>query len=185
MPLPHYTQSVASVQKYEPIYPNLFEVTVFTPFTSNTALTLEHVRSIGGLNNINPSIDPVEQKYKFATRSFAGMPGSTSADIAIKFSLNLNNANENYIYNTMRNWYKLTYDPLTGEMGIKKDYTGSMIIIQYNRKGDIFRKITIKDAFPTGQPVFLDELAYETNDPAELEMTFRTDHWVEENTGAQ
>lgn len=184
MPLPHYTQSTASVQKFEPIYPNLFEVTIFTPNGDNTGLILEHVKSIGGLNNLNPSIDPVEQKYKFATRSFAGMPGSTAADITITFTLNLNNANENYIYNTMRNWYKLTYDPLTGEMGLKRDYTGSMIIVQYNRAGDIFRKITIKDAFPTGQPEFADELAYETNDAAELSMTYRTDHWVEENTGA-
>jgi hypothetical protein len=183
MPLPHYTQSRASTQKFEPIYPNLFEVTIFSPLGDDTGLILESVKSIGGLNALNPSIDTVGQKYKFADRSFAGMPASTFADITLNFTLNLNDANENYIYNTFRNWYKLIYDPLTGEMGLKKDYVGSMIIVQYNRAGDIFRKITLKDVFPTGQPDFLDELNYETQDAAELSMTYRVDHWVEENVG--
>jgi hypothetical protein len=29
----------------------------------------------------------------------------------------------------------------------------------------------------------LDELNYETQDAAELTMTYRVDHWVEENVG--
>jgi hypothetical protein len=184
MPLPHYTQSRASSQRYEPIQPNLFEVTVFSPLGDDTGLILEHVKTIGGLNNLNPSVDAIGQKYKFADRSFASMPGQTFLDLTLNFTLNLNEANENYIYNTFRNWYKLIYDPLTGEMGLKKDYVGSMIIVQYNRAGDIFRKITCKDVFPTGQPDFVDELNYETADAAELSMTYRCDHWVEENVGS-
>jgi len=184
MPLPHYTQSRASSQRYEPIQPNLFEVTVFSPLGDDTGLVLEQVKTIGGLNNLNPAVDAVGQKYKFADRSFASMPGQTFMDLTINFSLNLNEANENYIYNTFRNWYKLIYDPLTGEMGLKKDYVGSMIIVQYNRAGDIFRKITCKDVFPTGQPDFVDELSYETPDAVDLTMTYRCDHWVEENVGA-
>ena len=183
MPLPHYTQSRTSNNRYEPIYPSLFEVTIFSPLSDDTGLLLEHVKSIGGLNGLNPSVDAVGQKYKFADRSFAGMPTQTFVDLTLNFTLNLNDANENFIYNSMRNCYKLTYDPLTGEMGLKRDYTGSMIIVQYNRAGDIFRKITLKDVFPTGQPDFLDELSYETNDPAELTMTYRCDNWVEENVG--
>jgi len=184
MPLPHYTQSRASSQRYEPIQPNLFEVTVFSPLGDDTGLILEQVKTIGGLNNLNPAVDAIGQKYKFADRSFASMPGQTFMDLTVNFSLNLNEANENYIYNTFRNWYKLIYDPLTGEMGLKKDYVGSMIIVQYNRAGDIFRKITCKDVFPTGQPDFVDELSYETPDAVDLTMTYRCDHWVEENVGA-
>ena len=184
MPLPHYTQARASSQRFEPIQPNLFEVTVFSPLGDDTGLILEQVKTIGGLNNLNPSIDAVNQKYKFADRSYASMPGQTFVDLTLNFTLNLNEANENYIYNTFRNWYKLIYDPLTGEMGLKKDYVGSMIVVQYNRAGDIFRKITLKDVFPTGQPDFIDELSYETPDPVELSMTYRCDHWLEENVGA-
>jgi len=184
MPLPHYTQSRASSQRYEPVQPNLFEVTVFSPLGDDTGLILEQVKTIGGLNNLNPAVDAIGQKYKFADRSFASMPGQTFMDLTVNFSLNLNEANENYIYNTFRNWYKIIYDPLTGEMGLKKDYVGSMIIVQYNRAGDIFRKITCKDVFPTGQPDFVDELSYETPEAVDLTMTYRCDHWVEENVGA-
>ena len=52
MPLPHYTQSKASNQRFEPVQPNLFELTIFTPNNDDTALILEHVKSIGGLNLI-------------------------------------------------------------------------------------------------------------------------------------
>ena len=184
MPLPHYTQSRASSQRFEPIQPNLFELTVFSPLGDDTGLILEQVKSIGGLNALNPSIDPVQQKYKFADRSFAGMPAQTFVDLPVNITLNLNDANENYIYNTFRNWTNLIYDPLTGEMGLKKDYVGSMILVQYNRAGDIFRKITFKDVFPIQQMDFVDELAYETQDAVEFTITYRCDHWVEENVGA-
>ena len=184
MPLPHYTQSRASSQRFEPIQPNLFELTVFSPLGDDTGLILEQVKSIGGLNALNPSIDPIQQKYKFADRSFAGMPAQTFVDLPVNFTLNLNDANENYIYNTFRNWTNLIYDPLTGEMGLKKDYVGSMILVQYNRAGDIFRKITFKDVFPIQQMDFVDELAYETQDAVEFTITYRCDHWVEENVGA-
>ena len=99
MPLPHYTQSRASSQRFEPIQPNLFEVTIFSPLGDDTGLILEQVNSIGGLNNLNPSVDAVGQKYKFADRSYAGMPSSTVVDLTVNFTLNLNEANENYIYN--------------------------------------------------------------------------------------
>ncbi len=56
--------------------------------------------------------------------------------------------------------------------------------VQYNRAGDIFRKITFKDVFPIQQPDFVDELSYENQDAAELTMVYRCDHWVEENVGA-
>ena len=184
MPLPHYTQSRASSQRFEPIQPNLFELTVFSPLGDDTGLILQQVKSIGGLNALNPAVETVGQKYKFADRSFAGMPTQTFVDLPVNFTLNLNDANENYIYNTFRNWYKLIYDPLTGEMGLKKDYVGSMILVQYNRAGDIYRKITFKDVFPIGQIDFVDEMNYATQDAVELTMTYRCDHWVEENVGS-
>ncbi len=181
MPLPHYTQAKASIQKFEPVYQNLFEVTVLTPLNQDSALILQHVKSIGGLNNLNPTVEAVGQKYKFADRSYAGMPGQTFAELSLAFTVNLNDANQAYMYKYMRDWYRLTYDPLTGEMGLKVNYTGTMIVVQYNRRGDVFRKITFKDCFPTGQPQFIDSLAYETAEPAEVTMTIRSDYWIEEN----
>jgi hypothetical protein len=177
--LPHYTQNRAAINKYEPVQPNLFEVTVLTPLNHDASLILEHVRSIGGLNNINPSVDPVVQKFKWADRSYAGMPSQTFVDLTITFTLNLNDSNEMYIYKMMRDWYKLTNNPSTGEQGLKVDYAGSLIVVQYNKRGDIFRELTFRDVFPQGQPDMMDELNYDTQDAAEITMTFRSDHWEE------
>ena len=182
MPLPHYTQSKASVNKYEPVHNNLFEITVMTPLNADSALILEHVKSVGGIQNINPAIDAVNQKFKQADRSFMGMPGQTFVDLSLTFTLNLNDVNEMYIYKHLRDWYALGYNPATGEMGLKVDYVGTLIVIQYNRKGDIFRKITFKDCFPTGQPEALDTLDYESSDPQEMVFNIRCDHWDEELT---
>lgn len=175
----HYTQSKAAANLYEPVHSNLFEVSVISPVNPDVELTLQHVKSIGGLQGVNPSIDAVGQKFKQADASYAGMPAQTFVDLSVVFTLNLNDANQMYLYKQMKEWYAQIYDPATGETGIKKDYVGTLIVVQFNRKGDIFRQITFKDVFPTGQLEALDSLDYETSDPAELTMTFRSDHWVE------
>ena len=33
-------------------------------------------------------------------------------------------------------------------MGLKKDYTGNILINVFNKQGDIFRKINLRDCFP-------------------------------------
>lgn len=181
MALPHFNQSKASKNLYEPIHQNLFEVTFLPPAgVTGGDLLLEHVNTVSGLDGLNPAVDAVGQKYKFADRSYAGMPGQTFVDIAINFSLNLNEANQMYIYKTLKDWYKKIYNPLTGEMGLKVDYTGDMIIVEYNRAGDIYRKITLNDVFPTGNPTGLDGHDYNSADALAMDMTFRCDYWNEE-----
>ncbi len=182
MPLSHYSQAKASLNMYEPVQVNLFEATILTPLNPDAGLILEHVKSIQGLQNINPSVDAVTQKFKQADRSYAGMPSQTFVDLTFVFTLNLNDANENYIYKQMRDWYALTYNPLTGEYGLKKDYVGTLIIVQHNRPGKIFRKLTFKHVFPIQQPQAMDTLDYTTPEPAELTMVLRSDFWNEENS---
>lgn len=179
--LSHYQKGKASKGLYEPVHGNLFEVTFIAPAgVGGSSLLLEHVNSVGGLDGINPEIEAVGQKYKFSDRSYAGMPAQTFIDVNINFSLNLNEANQMYIYKTLKDWYKKIYNPATGEMGLKKNYVGTIIIVQYNREGDIYRKITLRDVFPTGNPTGLDEANYETPDAQTIEMTFRCDDPQEE-----
>lgn len=179
--LPHYNQSKASKNKFEPMHQNLFEVTFLPPSgVSGGELLLEHVNTIGGLDGLNPAIDPIGQKYKFSDRSYAGMPAQTFVDIAINFSLNLNDANQAYTYKTLQAWYKKIYDPATGEMGLKKDYSGTIILVEYNRAGDIYRKVTLLDVFPGSNPTGLDARDYGSPDPMVIDITFRCDHWDEE-----
>lgn len=180
--LPHFTNSKAATKYYEPFYQNLFEVSILPPSTiSGGEILLEHVRSIGGLATEKMQ-GVVEQKYKFATRSYASsQPESTTVDLAINFSLNLNEANELYVYKTLRDWNRLMYNSLTGEQGLKKDYVGTIVVSNYNRAGDIFWQRTFYGCFPTGDNLTpADELSYDSADPTELSMTWRSDYWTED-----
>ena len=190
MALSHYKNSTAAVNKYEVVNPSLFEVTILPPaFPSGTddnitALMLEHVRSIGGLDGLNPSVGTAVQKFKQAERHYAGGPESTHLELSVTFSLNLNWSNENYIYTTLRKWCDMIYNPANGAMGLKKDYCGQMVIVEYNRDGSIWRKITCSDCFPSGQLSGMGDRSYDDPNAAnELSMTFMVDVWEEQTIG--
>ena len=182
MALPHYSQDQTSRKgrNFEPVQANLFEVTILPPSgISDAPLMLQHINSISGLE-LYKGVEAVAQKYKFATRSFAGMPGETSVDITLNFSLNLNEANQAYLYKSMRQWYNKQYDPQTGAMGLKKDYVGTIVIVQFNRAGDIYRTVTLEDCLITSGLGFTNDLSYDSADPATLEVTWRCDVWKED-----
>lgn len=181
MALPHYSQDQTSRagRQFEPVQSNLFEVTILPPAgVANAPLMIQHINSIGGLD-LYKEVAAVEQKYKFSQRSYAGMPDSTVVDVTINFSLNLNEANQAYLYKTLRQWYNAQYNPQTGAMGLKKDYVGTIVIVQFNRAGDIYRTVTLEDCFITSGLPFTNELNYETTEAASLEVGFRCDTWKE------
>ena len=182
MALPHYSQDQTSKKgkQFEPVMANLFEVTILPPNgVDDSNLLLQHVNSISGLDSLYKEVAAVEQKYKFATRSFAGMPDGSAVDITVNFSLNINDSNQAYLYKTMRQWYNAQYDPQTGEMGLKKDYTGTIVVVQFNRAGDIYRTVTLEDAFITSGLAFTAELSYESAEPVPMDVTWRCDTWKE------
>jgi len=113
MPLPHYSQDQTSRKgrNFEPVQQSLFEVTILPPAgVAGSNLLLQQVNSISGIT-INKEIGTQEQKFKFVTRSFASQPDTTALDVAVNFSLNLNEANEAYTYKTLKEWYNLIYNP--------------------------------------------------------------------------
>ena len=189
MALSHYRNSTAAVEKYEVVNPSLFEVTIIPPtFPSSPGaspqLLMEHVRSIGGLDGLTHSIGMATQKFKYAERHYAGGPESTHLELNINFSLNLNDANENYIYTTLRKWYDMVWNPANGAMGLKRDYCGQLVIVEYNRDGSIWRKITCSDCFPTGQPTGMGDRSYDDPNAAnELSVQFICDVWDEQVVG--
>jgi hypothetical protein len=181
MALPHYSQDQTSRagRQFEPVQSNLFEVTILPPAgVANAPLMIQHINSIGGLD-LYKEVAAVEQKYKFSTRSYAGMPDGTAVDVTINFSLNLNEANQAYLYKTLKQWYTSQYNPQTGVMGLKKDYVGTIVIVQFNRAGDIYRTVTLEDCFITSGLPFTNELSYETTEAASIEVGFRCDTWKE------
>ena len=200
MALSHFKNSTAAMGKFEVVNPSLFEVTIMPPWnvdsegsllssptkqvTATNELLLQHVRTIGGLDGVNPSVGIVSQKFKYAERMYAGGPDSTHLELAMTFSLNLNDSNENYIYTCLRQWCDIIYNPANGAMGLKSEYCGSMIILEYNRDGSIWRKITCYNVFPNGQITGMGDRSYDDpNSANELSITFICDYWKEETVG--
>jgi len=181
MALPHYSQDQTSRsgRQFEPVQANLFEVTILPPAgVADAPLMLQHINSISGLN-LYKEVAAVEQKYKFSQRSYAGMPDATTVDVTINFSLNLNDANQAYLYKSLRSWYNKQFNPQTGAMGLKKDYVGTIVVVQFNRAGDIYRTVTLEDCFITSGLPFTGDLSYETTEAQALEVSWRCDTWKE------
>jgi hypothetical protein len=176
--LPHYQNSLYSINKYEPVYLNQFEVTVIPPpAVAGGQILLEQVVNVTGLDvDKNPGF--VFQKYKFAKRNYAGgKPDKTSLDLGVRFTVNLDDANSMYVFKTLRQWTDLIYNPLTGAMGIKQDYTGTIVISIFNKNGNVFRRITCRDCFPLKaiDPMELDYLNGTTL--YEINMAWAVDYW--------
>ncbi len=189
MALSHFNNSHAARNKWEVVNPALFEASFMLPDldgeTDNltTTFLLEHIRSISGLDGVTPPMGTVIQKYKQAERVYLGTPEQTHLELQVVFSLNLNDANENYIYTTLRKWYNKSFNPANGQYGLKKDYSGSMVVVEYNRDGSIWRKINCLDVIPT-QPTGLNDDNYDNgNEAKEISITFFVDNWKEETVG--
>ena len=103
---------------------------------------------------------------------------TTTVDLAINFSLNLNEGNELYVYKKLRDWKRLIWNPLTGEQSLKKDYVGQIVVTNYNRAGDIFWIRTFHECWiKTGLGEFA--MDYAATDALALDVTFRADWWSE------
>ena len=186
--LPHYTNSQAAIQLYEPVYLNQFEVIINTPAgvqqlpgLNGELILTQQVKSISGMTvDIQPS-GPVEQFYKFATRRYAGgEPSQTDMDLTMEFEVNLNESNSMTVYRTLRQWSDLIYNPLTGAMGLKRDYVGQMVISIFNKQGDVFRIITLNNCFHVEELTPM-SLNYESGDSLYvLDTTWKSDYWQDQ-----
>ena len=183
--LPHFKNATAAINNYEPVFLNQFEVLITPPpgipdaaitFKGESILT-QQVKSITGLAiDILPA-QSVEQHYKFATRRYSGGEPSTSdMTLDIQFEVNLNDANSMTVYNILRQWSDLIYNPLTGAMGIKSDYVGSMVISVFNKRGDVFRRIRIPSCF-INRAINPMQLDYENASIYNLDTAWICDYW--------
>jgi hypothetical protein len=183
--LPHYTNSQAAIQLYEPVYLNQFEVIINTPAgvqqlpgLNGELILTQQVKAISGMTvDIQPA-GPVEQFYKFATRRYAGgEPSQTDMDLTMEFEVNLNESNSMTVYKTLRQWSDLIYNPLTGAMGLKRDYVGSMVISIFNKQGDVFRRIRIPVCF-ISTPIPALELDYDQGSNIySISISWKCDYW--------
>ena len=180
--LPHYRNSTAAMNKFEPVYLNLFEVTIQPPAgLSNwtTSLLMEQVIKVGGLDVDKVPPAGVQQTYKGWTRSYANAKlDQTFVDITLDFEVNLDDTNSMYMYKGLKAWCTRIFDPLTGTMSLKSDYAGGPMTIQaYNRVGKEFRQYTFDVVWPTTN-INAIEWDYASTDKFTITgFTFRADYW--------
>ncbi len=187
--LPHIQNSLAGRDRMDPLYKNIFEVYFTLPealraeFGQDEALITEHVLSIDGLDALDKEPEADSQKFMGTDRSYLKSKlDNTYADVTVKFSLNLRNGVDNYIYKLFKAWGKLNYDIETGEKSLKVDYTADWLrMVVGNRRGDIYRDVTFKDVFLNGPVKFNSTYDYGDDSVCEMEVTFRTDWWREKN----
>jgi hypothetical protein len=121
--LPHFSNSTASRNNYEPVYLNQFEVIINPPAGIPLAaqrfkgegILAQGIKSLSGLAvDIAPSAT-IDQNYKFATRRYAGgEPSTTDMTVSMEFEVNLNpESNSMEVYKILRQWSDLIYNPLT------------------------------------------------------------------------
>ena len=84
------------------------------------------------------------------------------------------------VYKIMRQWADLIYNPLTGAMGLKKDYVGSMVVSIFNKQGDVFRRITLNNCFLNADLNAMD-LRYDAGETLYvLSTSWKSDYWQDQ-----
>lgn len=178
MPLSHYKNSRASMQNEEPVYLNQFEVSLVTPTGLNAGdLLIQSIKKVSGID-IDKMPGLSEQNFKQAKRRYASAKvETTTVDIVIDFEVNVNDANSMYVYKTLKQWCNLVYDPLTGRMGLKRDYIGGPLTLSLHTKaGDVLRQMTFPVIFPMSSLTPL-ELDYSSEEIYTVSITFAADYW--------
>jgi len=179
--LPHYRNSQAAMSKFEPLYIAQFEILLTPPpAVGGWDLVMEQVLKVDGIE-VNKQPAKITQSYKSAKRTFAGgMVDDTTVEVGIDFEVNLDDNNSAYVYKALRKWTDLIYDPLTGRMGLKRDYVGGPMIINYfNKAGDIYRQVRFASVFPV-TPLPTMETDYNGNDIYRITgFKLNADFWEE------
>jgi hypothetical protein len=157
MPVPHFTQLQMTgspggpgSEPQEPVFKNLFEITFVLPTIlqaqgRDPVLLLQQATSVN-LGALTPDLGNTKQRFKYSERAFikAG-PGSTTADVDIKFNVNVNNQGSMESWNAIKAWYDLGWNSQNGYLHYKADTIGTIIVNQHDKKGFVLRRVTFQN----------------------------------------
>lgn len=188
--LPHFRTSRVSMNMWEPVYLNLFTMTVQLPDALkndvDTDLFLEGIQNVGGLDTNKVPAAGATQHYKFAERRFANSgPDKTTIDVTMNIEINLKGSIDGnpdlYQLKALRKWNDLIYDPLTGRMGLKAEYVAPQVVItMHDKANQPFWQWTLYHVWPTTN-LNAPELNYMTKDQVYVinGYTLACDYWDE------
>jgi hypothetical protein len=182
MPLPHFTPIASHNKIWEPVYPNLYEVTIVLPPALNsihgtqaTTLLLENTTSIKFPTY--PQITSQMQRFKYSTRMFLTFPDKTSVeDLAITFNMNVNENYQVFTWRMMKDWYDLVWNNEDGSLHYKKNIIADIVVYAHDKEGHIIRRVVYHNAQIT-QFTGWEELKWDSTEIASLTANFVADYW--------
>lgn len=188
--LSHFRTSRVSMNMWEPVYQNLFTMTIQLPDAIrndvDTDLFLEGIRNVGGLDTNKVPGANATQYYKFAGRRFADSgPENTWINVSMDIEINVKGSIDGnpdlYQLKALRKWNDLIYDPLTGRMGLKAEYVAPQVVITIHDKANQpFWQWTLYHVWPTTN-LPAPALNYQTKSEVYLVSgyTLACDYWDE------
>lgn len=157
MALPHFRNVVTANSIAEPVYQNLFEVTIDIPTivqtnsTENRKVLLENATSIQmNLTGESFAITPVRQHFKYSTRTYATVPQQTHVTFSINFNVNQTNKKSVDVWALLKRWYDLAWNSQTGELHYKIDMMGQITAQLHDRTGEVIRRVDYTNCQMTG-----------------------------------
>ena len=127
----------------------------------------------------------VEQFYKFAKRTYAkSKPDETTATLTMEFEVNLDKGNNSYVYNALRSWSDLIFNPQTGAMSLKSTYASpNMIVTQFNKAQQVYRKFAFHSVYLM-DPFNPMDLDYKADTIYVMTAKFKCDYWEDLRNGS-
>lgn len=155
MALPHFTNIETNTSLGDPVFKGLFEVDFILP---PAVLTLHPEGARVLLENTitckfptYPVLPQIQQRFKFSTRYFLGLPEHTSfTDYSIKFNVNQNNQKQMTTFRIMKDVYDLGFNNEDGTTNMKKNVVFDTIIYQHDKEGNVIRRVTCNNCQMTG-----------------------------------
>lgn len=144
--LPHFTNVVTANSLFEPIYKNLFEITVTIPaLISGDLDSQQPIVLLENATNIKidttKNIAPVKQNFKYSTRTYATVPSKSIIDFDITFNMNQNEQKTVETWAILKRWYDLAWNSQTGELHYKRDMIGQVTANIHDRTGEVIRRV--------------------------------------------
>lgn len=177
---PHVTNSVAGVNRYEPVVGSNFNCHFVLMGKLKERLgdytwLREYVKSVQGLF-IEYAGNTIEGGFKTVKFRYDSNEKQTFYDVEVGFFNFLDNESKMLVYNALVNWSRFKYNPLTGEKTLKKDYADAAIVCErYNRDGTVYWRRMAHNVFPMND--LPDMVAdYQSHDMVELNITFNADY---------
>lgn len=179
MALPHFKNLISTNTKFEPVYRNLFELTIDLPAIIRTPnsqrILLENATDIN-LNITNKELQVSSQRFKYSTRPFLQSPTDTSVEFEINFNINQNNKKVIETWQHLKDWYDLLWNSQTGELHYKNDYIGQITAQIHDRTGEVIRRVDFIDVFCTSISGF--SLSWDnTGIIQNVQAKFIADYW--------